>query len=93
MYLQPQPDCSPICIPTDFILISTRFTHSIATLHADTCTKDRVFNNFFLETKYINKVYVKGQVTTNVSETISLVSCIQKIYTDCTSLLNAANMI
>jgi hypothetical protein len=27
MYLQTQPDCSPICISTDFILISTRFTH------------------------------------------------------------------
>ena len=36
---------------------------------------------------------MKGQVTTNVPETISLGSCIQKTNTDCTSLLNAANMI
>ena len=36
---------------------------------------------------------MKGQVTTNVSETISLENCMQKTNTDCTSLLNAANMI
>ena len=33
---------------------------------------------------------MKGQVTTNVSETISLDSCIQKTNTECTSLLNAS---
>ena len=36
---------------------------------------------------------MKGQVTTNASETISLDSCMQKTNTDCTSLLNGANMI
>ena len=44
-------------------------------------------------TTHINKMYVKGLVTTNVAETITLESCIQKTNIDCTTLLNAANMI
>ena len=49
MYLQTQPDCSPICISTDFILISPRFTHVGQLLHY---TLTHVLNTEFSITSF-----------------------------------------